>query len=54
VGHQRSACWNRKAASEGIQHGMVGFRPPPVRAESLATALRQSEEGGAFGGPSFN
>jgi hypothetical protein len=25
-----------------------------VRAESLATALRQSEEGGAFGGPSFN
>ena len=40
-----------KAASEGILHGMVGFRPPPVRAESLATALRQSEEGGAFGGP---
>src|SRR6516165_11167115 len=27
-----------KAASEGIQHGMVGFRPPPVRAESLAAA----------------
>jgi len=22
-----------KAASEGIQHGLVGFRPPPVRAE---------------------
>ena len=43
-----------KAASEGIQHGMVGFRPPPVRAKSLATALRQSEEGGAFGGPPFN
>ena len=43
-----------KAASEGIQHGLVGFRPPPVRAESLATALRQSEEGGAFGGLSFN
>jgi hypothetical protein len=43
-----------KAASEGIQHGLVGFRPPPVRAESLATALRQSEEGGAFGGPPFN
>src|ERR1700746_2940795 len=43
-----------KAASEGILHGMVGFRPPPVRAESLATALRQSEEGGAFGGLSFN
>ncbi len=40
-----------KAASEAIQHGLVGFRPPPVRAESLATALRQSEEGGAFGGP---
>ena len=34
-----------KAASEGILHGMVGFRPPPVRAESLATALRQSEGG---------
>jgi hypothetical protein len=43
-----------KAASEGILHGLVGFRPPPVRAESLATALRQSEEGGAFGGLSFN
>src|SRR5215470_2450691 len=25
-----------------------------VRAESLATALRQTKEGGAFGGPSFN
>lgn len=37
-----------KAASEGIQHGLVGFRPPPVRAESLATALRHTEEGGAF------
>src|ERR1700756_5840553 len=43
-----------KAASEGIQHGLVGFRPPPVRAESLATALRQSEGGGGFGGPPFN
>jgi hypothetical protein len=25
-----------------------------VRADALATALRQSEEGGAFGGPSVN
>src|SRR5262249_25033489 len=43
-----------KAANEGHQPGVVGLRPPPVRAESLATALRQSEEGGAFGGPPFN
>src|SRR5215469_9110425 len=42
-----------KAASEAIQHGMVGFKPPPARPESLAEALRQSESGGAFGGPSF-
>jgi hypothetical protein len=40
-----------KAASEGIQHGLVGFKPPPVYPESLAEALRQSENGGAFGGP---
>jgi hypothetical protein len=40
-----------KAASEGIQHGLVGFKPPPVCPESLAEALRQSENGGAFGGP---
>src|SRR5215470_1870494 len=40
-----------KAASAGIQHGLVGFRPPPVYPESLAEALRTSEEGGRFGGP---
>ena len=40
-----------KAASAGIQHGLVGFKPPPVYPESLAEALRQSENGGAFGGP---
>jgi hypothetical protein len=27
-----------KAASEGIQHGLVGFKPPPVYFESLARA----------------
>jgi hypothetical protein len=32
-------------------HGLVGFRPPPIYPESLAEALRQSENGGAFGGP---
>jgi hypothetical protein len=42
-----------KAASEGILHGLVGFKPPPVHFESLADALRQSENGGAFGGPPF-
>jgi hypothetical protein len=40
-----------KAASEGILHGMVGFKPPPIYPETLAEALRQSENGGAFGGP---
>ena len=40
-----------KAASEAIQHGLVGFKPPPVYAELLAEPLRQSENGGAFGGP---
>jgi hypothetical protein len=40
-----------KAASEGILHGMVGFKPPPIYPESLAEALRESENGGAFGGP---
>lgn len=40
-----------KAVSEGIQHGLVGFKPPPVYFESLAEPLRQSENGGAFGGP---
>src|SRR5262245_36291328 len=47
----------RRGAAECSQQfppSVVGFRPPPVRAESLATALRQSEEGGAFGGLSFN
>jgi len=32
-----------KAVSEGIQHGLVGFKPPPVYFESLAEPLRQSE-----------
>jgi Calcineurin-like phosphoesterase len=40
-----------KAASEGILHGLVGFKPPPIYPESLTEALRQSENGGAFGGP---
>ena len=40
-----------KAASEAILHGLVGFKPPPIYPESLAEALRQSENGGAFGGP---
>ena len=40
-----------RAVSAGIQHGLVGFKPPPVYPESLAEALRQSEKGGAFGGP---
>jgi hypothetical protein len=40
-----------KAASTGILHGLVGFKPPPVYFETLAEALRQSENGGAFGGP---
>ena len=40
-----------KAASEGILHGLVGFKPPPIYPETLAEALRQSENGGAFGGP---
>ena len=41
-----------KAASEGILHGLVGFKPPPIYRETLAEALRQSENGGAFGDPS--
>jgi hypothetical protein len=28
-----------KAASEGILHGLVGFKPPPIYPESLAEAL---------------
>ncbi len=43
-----------KAASEAIQHGLVGFKPPPVYFESLAEPLRQSENGGAFGGHPFH
>src|SRR5215475_14315366 len=39
-----------KAMSEAAQHGMVGFAPPPVHPESMAEALRQSEEGSAIGG----
>src|SRR5260370_35743341 len=39
-----------KAASEAIQHGLVGFKPPPVYFESLAEPLRQSEKDGSFGG----
>ena len=39
-----------KAMSEAVQHGMVGFTPPPVHPESMAEALRQSEEGSAIGG----
>jgi 3',5'-cyclic AMP phosphodiesterase CpdA len=40
-----------KAASEGILHGLVGFKPGPIYPESLAEPLRTSENGGAFGGP---
>ena len=39
-----------KAMSEAVQHGMVGFTPPLVHPESMAEALRQSEEGSAIGG----
>jgi hypothetical protein len=39
-----------KAASAGILHGLVGFKPP-LYFETLAEALRQSENSGAFGGP---
>ena len=40
-----------KAASAGIQHGLVDFKTPPSYPETLAEALRQSENGGAYGGP---
>ena len=40
-----------KAMSTAVQHGMVGFNPPPVHPESLAEALRQSENGSAIGAP---
>ena len=61
AGHKEAAIFNLwvisdahigtdKAMSEAVQHGMVGFTPPPVHAESMAEALRQSEEGSAIGG----
>src|SRR5262249_52977262 len=61
AGHKEAAIFNLwvisdahigtdKAMSEAAQHGMVGFAPPPVRPESMAEALRQSEEGSATGG----
>jgi Calcineurin-like phosphoesterase len=40
-----------KAMSTAVQHGMVGFNPSPVHPESLAEALRQSENGSAIGAP---
>ncbi|MFN3622744.1 MAG: metallophosphoesterase [Hyphomicrobium sp.] len=41
-----------RAVSAAIRNGM-GFVPPAGYPESLANALRQSEEGGELGGPSF-
>ncbi len=41
-----------RAVSAAIRNGM-GFIPPAGYPESLANALRQSEEGGDLGGPSF-
>jgi hypothetical protein len=41
-----------RAVSSAIRNGM-GFVPPAGYPESLATALRQSEEGGELGGPPF-
>ncbi len=41
-----------KAVSEAIRNKM-NFIPPAGYPESLANALRQSEEGGALGGPAF-
>jgi len=41
-----------RAVSAAIRNGM-GFIPPAGYPESLAAALRQSEEGGELGGPSF-
>src|SRR6187397_1929832 len=41
-----------RAVSAAIRNGM-GFIPPAGYPESLANALRQSEEGGELGGPSF-
>jgi hypothetical protein len=41
-----------KAVSAAIRNGMA-FVPPAGYPESLATALRQSEDGGELGGPAF-
>jgi hypothetical protein len=41
-----------KAVSDAIRNGME-FMPPAGYPESLARALRQSEEGGELGGPAF-
>ncbi len=41
-----------KAVSDAIRNGME-FVPPVGYPESLASALRQSEEGGDLGGPAF-
>ncbi|MGO4683899.1 metallophosphoesterase [Hyphomicrobium sp. 2TAF46] len=41
-----------RAVSAAIRNGM-GFIPPAGYPESLATALRLSEEGGELGGPAF-
>ncbi|SFV26152.1 metallophosphoesterase [Hyphomicrobium facile] len=41
-----------RAVSAAIRNGM-GFIPPAGYPESLANALKQSEEGGELGGPSF-
>jgi hypothetical protein len=42
-----------KAVSQAIRNGM-DFVPPAGYPESLASALRQSEEGGKLGGPAFH
>ena len=42
-----------KAVSDAIRNGMQ-FVPPAGYPESLANALRQSEEGGELGGPPFH
>jgi hypothetical protein len=41
-----------KAVSDAIRNGM-NFTPPAGYPETLANALRQSEEGGNLGGPAF-
>ena len=42
-----------KTVSAAIRNGM-GFVPPAGYPETLAAALRQSEEGGELGGPPFH